>query len=280
MRQTGHAGTLDPMAKGVLIVAIGAATKLIEYLAHDHKSYTAHIRLGITTNTYDADGTVIAERPLPPELDRNALERIVSQFVGDLSQIPPPHSAVKVEGKRAYTRARAGEVFQLRPRQIHIYHILITRFESPLITLDIECSTGTYIRSLAHDLGTIIGCGATLIGLVRTQCGDFHLSQSLLDSELGVFFARDDWGQMLISPASALRSMPFQRVTDSDVIRLRQGQTIELDVNDISSAMLAYAASGDLVAVLRLGKQPGVWRPEKVFPTSQSCASEQSLAKR
>lgn len=183
IKKVGHAGTLDPLATGLLIVCTGKFTKRInEYMAKE-KEYTGTFTLGATTATYDAES-----EPVPngsyENINIQNLEKIAETFTGNIMQVPPAHSAIKKNGKRAYTLARQGEEVQLEPRSIIIYSFLITQYETPIVHFKVTCSTGTYIRSLANDFGKALGCGAYLSSLRRTRIGEFNVNDAVAASWL------------------------------------------------------------------------------------------------
>lgn len=183
IKKVGHAGTLDPLATGLLIVCTGKFTKRInEYMAKE-KEYTGTFTLGATTATYDAES-----EPVPngsyENINIEKLEKIAETFTGNIMQVPPAHSAIKKNGKRAYTLARQGEEVQLEPRSIIIYSFLITQYEPPIVHFKVTCSTGTYIRSLANDFGKALGCGAYLSSLRRTRIGEFNVNDAVAASWL------------------------------------------------------------------------------------------------
>ena len=171
-RRVGHLGTLDPRATGVLPIALGEATKLSQLLTLGRKGYRGTIELGVETTTYDGEGEVTAhtEGPWP---DRETVEKCVDRFRGEIEQVPPPYSAVKQSGEAAYRRARRGEVVTLEPRPVTFYEIELLRYEPPSLEIEVECSAGTYLRSLAHDLGAELGTFAHLSALVRSLSGPF-----------------------------------------------------------------------------------------------------------
>ena len=178
IKKVGHAGTLDPLATGLLIVCTGKFTKKInEYMAQE-KEYTGTITLGATTPTYDLESEPVNFQTVPP-LDIQALQAATVPFTGAIDQIPPAHSAIKVDGKRVYELARKGVDVVLEPRRITIYAFEITAFESPVVHFRVQCSTGTYIRSLAHDFGQALGCGGYLSALCRTRIGEFKVSDAM-----------------------------------------------------------------------------------------------------
>lgn len=176
-QRAGHGGTLDPIATGVLPVCLGAATKLAQYLLADDKAYEAEGVLGVTTDTLDRTGRVIAERPAV--VDEAALRAALARRVGDQAQVPPAFSAIKQDGVRMYRRARAGEDVQLAPRQIRIDRLELLAFAPPRFRIAVACSKGTYIRSLVADLGEDVGCGAHLAELRRTRSGRFRIEDAL-----------------------------------------------------------------------------------------------------
>ncbi len=178
MKRIGHAGTLDPMATGLLIILVGKATKLSQYLTSLDKVYSGTMTLGVTTNTQDADGDVTTTRPVP-ELTRAAAQASLQSFVGDQYQIPPMFSAVKIDGQRLYKLARKGQEVEREPRFIRVARFEITRFELPQIDFVLDCSKGTYVRTLASDFGEKLGCGAHLSALRRDASDQFEVSRSV-----------------------------------------------------------------------------------------------------
>ncbi len=176
--KVGHAGTLDPFARGVLILCTGKATKTISQFVNLPKIYIGDIELGKTTNTDDVTGAVISEAEIPP-LDIQMARNICNAFVGDIWQIPPMFSAKKINGKPMYKIALAGEVVPRRPSLVHVENIEVLSFDDEIIKIKVSCSKGTYIRALARDIGIKIGCGAFLKSLTRTQIGSFKIEESL-----------------------------------------------------------------------------------------------------
>jgi tRNA pseudouridine55 synthase len=177
-KRVGHAGTLDPAASGVLPICVGQATRVAEYLSESGKAYLATILFGTVTDTYDAEGTILRTSSIA-DLALNSVEEALGRFLGPQMQVPPRFSAIKLHGQPAYKRTRSGEDITLQPRPIVIYALQVTEWNPPFVTLAIECGKGTYIRSLAYDLGEYLGCGASLHSLVRTRSGPFHLSESI-----------------------------------------------------------------------------------------------------
>ncbi len=175
--KVGHAGTLDPLATGLLIVCTGPKTKQIDGIQNADKAYLATLRLGQTTASYDAE-TVVLEEKDTDTITLEQIEKALENFKGTIQQIPPAHSALKIGGKPAYKLARQGKEVELKARELHISHIEVLSFENPVLKLDIVCSKGTYIRSIAHDLGQNLGVGAHLTGLIRTRIGTYRLEEA------------------------------------------------------------------------------------------------------
>ncbi len=178
MKRIGHAGTLDPMATGLLVVLVGKATSLSQYIISLDKEYTATMKLGVTTNSQDADGEVVETRPVPP-LTEAQVKAAMDTFLGDQYQTPPMFSAIKVNGVPLYKMARKGEEIEREPRFIRVMSWELTRFAPPELDFRLRCTKGTYVRTLAHDLGQKLGCGAHLIALRRTATDKLNVAQAL-----------------------------------------------------------------------------------------------------
>lgn len=269
--RVGHAGTLDPAATGVLPVALGGATRLIEYLTDTKKGYRATVALGITTTTDDAAGEPIEQQPVPP-LDRAALEAVLPAFRGPLLQVPPMYSALHHQGKRLYELARAGQTVERPPRAVTIERLeLVPTAALPLeppishFVLAVVCSKGTYIRALARDIGAALGCGAHLAALERTAVGGFHIQQAI---PLDTLHTADDIARSLLPPEIAIATWPQVILTTDQSRAVRNGQPLQLAALAESAATQARAhgPDGQLIALLRHStEQPALWRPEKVL---------------
>jgi tRNA pseudouridine55 synthase len=182
IKKVGHAGTLDPLATGLLIICTGKFTKKInEYMARE-KEYTGTITLGAITPTYDLESEPIEQKPYE-HISREKIDEVVKSFTGNILQIPPAHSAIKVGGKRVYELARAGKEVKLEPRPVTIHEFEITKMELPVLAFRVVCSTGTYIRSLANDVGAALGCGGYLSSLCRTRIGEFRIEDAMSITE-------------------------------------------------------------------------------------------------
>jgi tRNA pseudouridine55 synthase len=270
VRRVGHAGTLDPLASGLLVMCLGPATRLSEYLAGKDKRYLARVRLGQATTTYDAQGEVTETHADLPE--QAAVEAALVPFRGRQQQVPPAYSAIKRGGQKAYEMARRGEAVELDARPVEFYSLELIEWQPPELLLNVHCSAGTYIRSLAHDLGQRLGCGAHLSALRRTASGSFDLSEALSLEDLQAAFAGGDWLKYLRPPDAALADWPSVRLTNEAAGRVQRGQPVKLDLpagwsGDAGAELLAraYNAAGDFIAVLRADATAGVWRPHKVF---------------
>jgi tRNA pseudouridine55 synthase len=202
MKRIGHAGTLDPMATGLLIILVGKATKLSQYLMSLDKAYRGTITLGETTNTYDAEGEVMMTKPVP-KISQTEVQEVLNSFVGDQYQTPPMFSAVKINGQPLYKMARKGKEVEREPRFIRISRFDITRFELPEVDFSLDCSKGTYVRSLANDIGEKIGCGGYLSALRRSASDRFSIEEAvtLEDFENA---SSEDISCMLISKKDAM----------------------------------------------------------------------------
>ena len=206
-RRVGHTGTLDPMASGVLPICIGQGTRVAEYLSESGKAYQAEITFGAVTDTYDAEGTII-RTGTTDTLTRERIESLLPHFLGPQLQVPPRYSAIKIQGQPAYKHARAGEEITLPARSIEISQLHILDWQRPRLTLAVECSKGTYIRSLAYDLGEALECGAYLSGLIRTRSGPFTLEQSITLEQLAHTLEQKTTTTFLFPADYALQSYP------------------------------------------------------------------------
>lgn len=271
VKKAGHAGTLDPMASGVLLVLLGQAVRISEYLMDLPKTYRAIVRLGIATDTYDAEGTPAGEGQLV-EVTRGQVESALEAFVGEIEQTPPAYSAVKVQGQPAYRLARKGAAVALAARGARIYAIRLLEFETPDIAIEVECGKGTYIRSLAHDLGVALGCGGHLAALERTRVGPFSVDSAVSPPELERGFATGDWREMVLPLDCGLTELPAITLHIEDEKDIRHGQAVRIDDDRLTGAAVedgrlhrAYSEDGGLVAVVAYEGATGLWRPRKVF---------------
>jgi tRNA pseudouridine55 synthase len=263
--RVGHAGTLDPLATGVLLVCIGQATRVSEYLAASEKTYRAMVELGASTDTYDIAGRVTGSAPVPP-LERQDLEHVLSSFTGKILQTPPPYSAIKQEGVPAYRRARRGETVELAPRHVVIHSMSLFDWRSPHLVVELVCGPGTYVRSLAHDLGQVLGCGAVLTSLTRLRSGSFTIQDAVTMDEVAVAIEAGHLAQYLSPMKAALAALAPVPVDWQLRDRLLNGQSIPGPVEPAERLGYAVEPDGAVRAILAYDAGAGLWRPKKVFP--------------
>lgn len=262
-RRVGHAGTLDPEATGVLPICLGQGTRVVEFLNLAQKVYQAEIELGTATTTYDATGEV-TQRGDISSLKLGQIEEALSRFKGEIEQVPPPYSAVKHHGQPLYKLARAGAQVPQKPRKVQISRLEILHWEGAHLEVEVECGKGTYIRSLAHDLGQVLGCGAHLRKLTRLQSGPFRIEEAVSPEELEEAFRQGYWQTYLHPLDVALSHLDAVIVGESDRKAILNGRFIALA--DVGGELCrAYSSDGKLLAVLRFRPDRGLWHPEKVF---------------
>jgi tRNA pseudouridine55 synthase len=269
IRRAGHTGTLDPRASGVLVVLVGPAVRLSEFVSASDKRYQAIIRLGGSTDTYDADGRFMHQpNTTPVNVTEQQFEEVLQRFVGEIEQTPPPFSAVKVHGRKAYEMAREGEPVELAPRKINVYHLEVLEWAPPEVVIDVHCSSGTYVRSLANDLGTALGCGAYLVGLRRTKSGRFSLRDAVPLRKLQEAFTVGNWYQYLIPAAEALAEWPAVELNPDEVEEVKHGHRVKAAADAQPGLVRGVSMAGELVAILDLAQAEDgspEWQPKKVF---------------
>lgn len=229
-KKAGHTGSLDPLASGVLPLCFGEATKFSQYLLDADKRYSTVIRLGQTTATGDAEGEVLEHRPVP-ELTETKLEDVLSQFRGKIEQIPSMYSAIKVNGQPLYKLARQGIEIERKSRTVEILELTLREFTAESLTLDIHCTKGTYVRTLAEDIGKVLGCGAHVTDLRRTASGPFELAESVTIERLEEMLEADGQSRLddcLLSPAAAVPDWPSVELTEISASYLKQGQPVQI----------------------------------------------------
>jgi tRNA pseudouridine55 synthase len=265
-RRVGHAGTLDPDATGVLPVCLGQGTRLIEFLADTTKIYRAEIELGIATDTYDAAGKITQRCDVSP-LTKEQVRTELSSFIGFIDQTPPMYSAVKQQGIPLYRWARAGVELPRRARKVEISRLEIIDWKLPLFTIEVECSKGTYIRSLAHDLGQKLGCGAHLKNLVRLKSGPFHIKDAVDIPRLEDAFRQGYWAELFHPIDMAVLHLPAIIVDEENEKAVINGRPLGLmQGTDISEKICrAYSREGRFIAILHYDEEQGCWKPGKVF---------------
>ena len=267
-RRVGHGGTLDPLAQGILAICLGQATRLMEYLINETKEYRMEIRLGVATDTYDAEGSVTAEKD-PSYVTREQVEVALESFRGILQQIPPMHSALKKEGRRLYELARQGVEVERKPREVEVSRLTLEDVNLPYITLEADCGRGVYMRSLAHDLGQALGCGAHVFTLVRLSIGPFHVSKGISLEEFSKAAEEARWRELVWSPDSVLLRLKSAVVDKAAERCLRNGQPISLGHRGLYAGHLEsyrlYSRDGRFLAVVRFNRPNNRWDPYKVF---------------
>jgi tRNA pseudouridine55 synthase len=274
-KKVGHAGTLDPAASGVLPVCLGRATRVTEYLMESQKTYRAEIEFGKTTDTYDSQGTVTSESD-SSGIDRSGIEAALVQFRGEIQQVPPAYSALKYRGKPYYELARAGIEVEIKRRPVTVYSIGLLSWHPPVVLVDITCGKGTYIRSLAHDLGQQLGCGAFMKSLVRRQYGPFSLDNAVSPEDLEQAVGADSWSGYVFPVDSVLTHLDTVVVNDGIGRDIMNGRKIDIGPGESTGASLtekstghnrlrAYSSDGRFIGVLRFDPETERWQPEKIF---------------
>ena len=266
--RVGHAGTLDPMAEGVLVACVGEATKLIEIIQMLPKHYDGTFQLGATSDTEDAEGT-ITELPNAPLPTLEQLQNAVVQFVGRIDQRPPAYSALKVDGKRAYQLARSGEAVELKTRKIEVYHIRVIEHKHPIFQLNITCGSGTYVRSIGRDIGEKLGSGAIMTALTRKAIGPFKIENALLPTTFDDPLS-EQWYEQLLPLEMATAHLPRVEISERVLQKIRHGQ--QLSADDVPGqhilpkqlAIAGFSANNKLVSLLEIDEK-NVLRVKKNF---------------
>ena len=258
IRRIGHAGTLDPLASGLLLVCIGRATRLLEYLLEQPKRYEAAVHLGQSTDTFDAQGVVVAEKPV--DVTENDIEKALEQFRGPIVQYAPAYSAVKRDGVPLYKLARQGVEVERPLREVTIYELAICSWQKPVAHLDVSCSSGTYIRSLADDLGNALGCGGHIEALRRISVGSFSVEQAAPLDELD----SDNWQAHLLPPDTAVRHLPEVAFTTEEAQKLLLGQRVPRAGSEPEGTPArAYEAGSRFLGIVTAADQS--WQPHKML---------------
>jgi len=265
-RRVGHTGTLDKGAEGVLPVCLGKATRVVEFLSDSRKIYRAKIKLGVVTDTYDADGSIIEEKDYS-YVKQEQLERLLLSFIGKIAQVPPMYSAIKRDGTPLHRLARAGVKVERRPRKIDIYSIDLLDWQPPFFSIEVECGKGTYIRSLSYDIGCALGCGAHLASLVRLKNGVFDIADGLTVEQLEDAFNGGYWRDVLHPIDSVLAYMPAAIVNGDMAKAIKNGILVDLNVENDSDIgwCRAYSEDSELIALLKYDAANSKWHPQKVL---------------
>ena len=264
----GHGGTLDPLASGVIPICIGRATRLMEYLFSGTKVYLTQVELGVETDTYDGSGNILFRRDAS-SISSAELENALSQFRGRILQIPPMYSALKKDGKRLYALAREGVIVERKPREIEVFGLDLIDWSPPIATLHIRCSRGFYVRSLAHDIGQILGCGAILKNLVRQKTGPFSLDASVSLEKIEMSAQVGDWVALLSHQDIAIRHMKAVIVDSQVEDMIGNGRplppVLQIPPSRSGEECRAYTEDGVFIATLAFDSSQGQWKPTRVF---------------
>lgn len=264
-RRAGHTGTLDPSATGVLVVCLGQATRLVEYMTGHDKRYAGTIVLGRETTTDDAEGAVVRESPVPA-ITNETLRNLEARFTGQLDQVPPAYSAISISGRRAHELARVGATPELAPRRVVVHSLSLQQEGNDRLQLTVHCGPGTYVRSLARDIGRVLGCGAHLAGLRRTASGPFSLADALPLPELEAAIAGGRLDEVLLAPDDGVPGLPAAILGPEHAAALGSGQAprvVPVVPGDVG-AVRVYDRGGAFIAMASLAAS-GVLRPLKVF---------------
>ena len=262
-QKAGHAGTLDPLATGVLVVCVGKATRLIEMVQEQPKTYAASFRLGCQSDTDDVTGNM-SEVAVTSEITRAQIEQALPAFCGQIRQVPPSFSAVHVEGKRAYDLARRGQEVAIEAREVEVHRLELTRFAYPELDLFIECGSGTYIRSIGRDLGQMLGCGAVMSALVRTRIGPFRIEDAVTLEQLN----RETVDQYLLPPTSTLGGLPKYSASSADLHNIRAGRSFDprTPIDLLNAGMVAVLGTDqELVCLAEFDPEHNRLIPRRVF---------------
>ena len=266
-KKVGHAGTLDPLAEGVLPICFGQATRLMERVVSGWKRYRMTVRLGAVSDTYDAEGD-ITEVGSPDALTRREIAAALAGFIGRIEQVPPMYSALKVDGRRLYELARAGQEIRRAPRQVTVSAVSIDEIALPYLRLTVDCGKGTYLRSIAHDLGQRLGCGGYVTQLSRLSCGQFKAENSVTLEALAEAAAEGRWQEHLYPVDWALLDLAPITVTDSEERAIRHGQAVEglrAAARNECEQRRAYNRNGVFLAILEYRPGSAQWQPMQVF---------------
>ena len=271
--RVGHCGTLDPLATGLIVICIGRSTRLVQLIQERPKSYTGTFQLGCVTSTDDCTGEILSESNIDPDtVSRQAIIDLIPEFTGDIEQVPPKFSAVHVNGQRAYKLARKGRDVELSARPVQIHRLELTNFQMPEFELEIECGSGTYIRSLGRDIGERLGCGATMKTLSRTAIGEFSLDEATSPHEV----TPENIESLVKPPIKAVAHLPRVEITEQQKARVYDGRLIEVGAveefsdhsqseEDETARLILVDSNHQLVAVSSYRFDEGSAKPEMVF---------------
>ena len=269
IRRVGHAGTLDPFATGVVVVAVGRATRVLQFVQDTDKVYLAHVVLGAETDTADVEGNVLSRFTGVEWPSRLAVEKALGQFIGEVEQIPPVYSAIKVGGQPLYKQARAGIEVDVPVRTVQIHSIELVDYDPPDVVLLVRCGKGTYIRAVARDLGASLGTSGYCHGLRRIASGDFALDQAWTLDDLEIFDPRQHWHEIAVHPDFALHELPAIVLSGDQTQAWYHGQSFAVDYGGLGpgTRVRVYGSSGEFAGVAVMTEDAAV-KPQFVFKTS------------
>jgi tRNA pseudouridine55 synthase len=263
-RHVGHAGTLDPIATGVLPICLGQATRMSSFIMETSKTYIAEITLGISTNTYDREGTIVQQKD-PSYVTKTNITELLPTLTGKVMQKPPSFSALKRQGKRLYELARSGIEVETVAREITIYRMDLLEWNPPCLIIEVECSKGTYIRSIAHDIGQSLGCGAHISALIRTKYGPFGIEDSVSLPQLEDAFSHEYWQELIYPMDIIINDWTAVILTPEQELDILNGRAIPNSTEKTAPRCRAYSSDGRFLAILRSVPDKAAWQPEKVF---------------
>lgn len=267
-KRIGHTGTLDPEVEGVLPICIGQATRIVEYLQEMEKCYRGALQLGIATDTEDQTGKVLEETKVDKHFQEEEIQQAMHEMVGEIEQIPPMYSAVKVKGQRLYELARKGEVVERKARKVRIYDFRFLSLKHdpfPVIHFEVTCSKGTYVRTLCVDLGKKLGYPAHMVELLRTKSGPFSLADCVTLEELEQLETQEQWQKILVPIGDALSHFPSVIVSEEEAAQVLNGISLQVEIPmPANNLVRVYSSSGRFLALYK-GKKDGILAPEKVF---------------
>ncbi|MQG39215.1 MAG: tRNA pseudouridine(55) synthase TruB [SAR202 cluster bacterium] len=269
IKKVGHAGTLDPLASGVLPICVGKATRVIEYLINQDRSYRAVINLGIQTDTFDKEGVVVSDKSGYEIPSTAEIMKVLESFIGDIEQIPPMYSAIKVDGKRLYDLARNGVTLELEPRLVKVFEISLLEWNNPSLDIKIKCGRGFYVRSLANDLGIKLGMGAYLEALTRLKHGSFHIGNSVDYYSIEKIFDECKWADIIMDIDSAITHLPKIVISTKFEEDILNGRPVfvspEIPLGRPKEISRIYSKNNRFIGIIEFDDVLGAWRPKKVI---------------
>ena len=270
-KRVGHGGTLDPLATGVIVISLGQATRMMEFLIDGTREYRGQIELGVETDTYDAHGEVTARNDAS-SVTLLDVERALGQFTGQFGQVPPMYSALKRQGKRLYQLARAGIEVEREPRQVEVSDIEVRNWAPPIVELKVACGRGFYVRSLAHDLGRALGCGGHLTSLIRLRSGPFGVAEAMALDDAEQALADGTWDECVHAPDEVVGHMRAAIVGGRLEEMIRHGRSLppglRIPVSGSHEQCRVYGMDGMFLAIMSFNPSLGQWRPSRVFNIS------------